>query len=299
MSESKPVPMSNTSVAYVAFLRLHWHRLKLYLGFLRHGGRFRWNGELGAWEARKSLPGFAERGPLGVAVRSMRELRRWIAFFDNPKDPMYRWLGSIGHDGVLWDIGSANGLEGCTAAHLNDCQVVFFEPFTPSIETILKSLYLMERAKGVRPRTEVVQAAIGDKPGFGRFLMHTRPVPGETLNSLGDAVGSYCYGGRDAVSIGSSQWLKYASLDEMLETELPKPTHLKMDIDGLETRALAGAERLLAMPGLRHAVIEANGPTRPEVQAIMTRHGFVQVDDRRHGVSGESETGDLFFERNA
>lgn len=290
--------MTSATPARSASLRLRWHRLKLYLGFLRDGGRFRWDADLGTWEASKLLPGYAERGRLGVAVRSVRELRRWIAFFDNPKDPMYRWLGSIGRDGVLWDIGSANGLEGCTAAHLNGCQVVFFEPFTPSIETILKSLHLMGRAQGVRPRAEVVQAAIGDQPGFGRFLMHTRPVPGETLNSLGDAVGSYCYGGRDAVSVASSQWLKYATLDEMLGTDLPRPTHLKMDIDGLETRALTGAEKFLAEPTLRYAVIEANGPTRPEVQAIMTRHGFKQVDDRRHGTAGQSETGDLFFQRN-
>src|SRR6186713_1098496 len=121
----------------VGALRPTWHRVELYSRFFREGGRLRFDRQLLTVEATRRLPGLA---PFSIAVRSPREFRRWANFARNPNDKLYQWLIALGSDAVLWDIGSANGIEGCTALHANKCSVVFVEPFTPSIESILKSI---------------------------------------------------------------------------------------------------------------------------------------------------------------
>lgn len=275
-------------------LRYRWHRLKLYLSFFRRGGRIKWNSDLGAFVAGKSLPSFRGAEPVEVVIRSGREFRRWIHFGESSEDMLHDWLVHIGPAETLWDIGSANGLEGCCALQLTGCHVVFVEPFTPSIETILKSLVVADRKAKTPLRYDVVQAAVSDSPSFGRFIMHTLPVPGETLNSVAVAIDSYGYGGARRQSVGASQWLKYITLDEMLACGLPAPTHLKIDVDGLEDKVLAGGDGVLSNPALRQAAIEVNGPTRQKVEQTMNAKGFRLDREFRHG---RSETYDLYFSR--
>jgi FkbM family methyltransferase len=278
-------------------LRPVWHRLGLYGRYFRDGGRLRFDRQLLTVEATRRLPGL---DPFSIAVRSPREFRRWANFARNPKDKLYRWLIALGSDAVLWDIGSANGIEGCTALHANRCSVIFVEPFTPSIESILKSLALAEMRMGERPRIEVVQAACSDQPGYGRLITHTKPVAGETYNTVGAAADEYCQGGRGHMPERSVQWVKYVTLDEMhFESGMPLPTHIKMDVDGFERRVLAGGERVFASPQLRDCVIEVNDNNGAFVLEFMTRHGFEKYDELVHFDQPGVYTADYFFRRSS
>lgn len=278
-----------------AGLRPAWHRFGLYARFLKQGGRVRFDGELLTVEARRTLPGLT---PFSVAVRSPREFRRWASFASDPGDKLYLWLISCGPDAVLWDIGSANGLEGCVALHANRCSVVFVEPFTPSIESILKSLNLMERRSGQRPKAEVVQAACSDVPGYGRLVTHTRPVAGETFNSIGTGLDVYCQGGRGHMPSSSVQWVKYVTLDELhFEAGIALPTHLKVDVDGFERNVLNGGARVFQSNQLRSCAIEVNDANGPFVLDFMERHGFRKTDELVHIDSKTAYTADYFFQR--
>jgi FkbM family methyltransferase len=281
----------------VKVLRPAWHRFGLYSRFFRGGGRLRFDRQLLTIEATRRLPGLA---PFSIAVRSPREFRRWASFVRNPHDKLYRWLVALDSDSVLWDIGSANGIEGCTALHAGKCTVVFVEPFTPSIESILKSIALAEMRIGERPRTEVVQAACSDTSGYGRLITHTKPVAGETLNTVGIAADEYCQGGRGHMPSRCVQWVKYVTLDEMhYDWGIAPPTHIKVDVDGFERRVLSGGERIFASPVLKQCVIEVNDNNGPFVLEFMTRHGFEKYDELVHYDRPGVYTGDHFFRRSA
>ena len=276
-------------------MRPSWHRFHLYLRFLKQGGRIRFDRDLLTIEAWRTLPGLT---PFSVAIRSPREFRRWASFAGNADDKLYQWLISCGHDAVLWDIGSANGLEGCTALHANKCSVVFVEPFTPSIESILKSLSLMEKRNGEKPKAEVVQAACTDVPGYGRLITHTKPVAGETFNSISSGLDTYCQGGRGHMPSSSVQWVKYVTLDELhFEAGIALPTHLKVDVDGFERNVLNGGKRVFASDRLRSCAIEVNDGNGLFVLDFMKAYGFEKVDELVHFDSKTAYTADYFFQR--
>ena len=58
---------------------------------------------------------------------------------------------------------------------------------------------------------------------------------------------------------------------------LPPPTHLKIDIDGVESRVVRGAARLLASPRLRHLLIEGRAAGVAGVRALLDCAGFRHV----------------------
>jgi hypothetical protein len=76
------------------------------------------------------------------------------------------------------------------------------------------------------------------------------------------------------------------SLDFMVEQGLiPQlPTMIKIDVDGIEHLILRGAERVLALPGLRTVLIEVNDDFKvlaTDVQNHLQKAGFRLVE-RRH-----------------
>ncbi len=279
-------------------LRPSWHRVELFLRFFRQGGRLRFDRDLGTWVASRTPPGAEAAGPLPVAVRSMREVRRWAQFGRDPRDGLYLWLCNLRDCETFWDIGSANGLEGFLANHLAGCKVVFVEPFTPSIETILKTIVVLGKARGATPNIEVVQAACDESAGYGRLITHTKPVPGETFNSVAGDLEEYCRGGRQDMPVGVSQWVKTVTLDELhFDCGLPLPTHLKVDVDGFELRVLDGGQRVFASRRMRAAAIEVNDDNGPKVVAFMNRHGYTQIGEHVHHRAPGAFTADFFFAR--
>lgn len=231
-----------------------------------------------------------------IAARSGREFRRFAAYGESP-DKVYDWLCDIPSGGVLWDIGSSNGPEGFLANRLTGCRVVFIEPFTPSIESILKTRYVAEQRAEVPLPADVVHAASADQPGFGRLVAHTKPVAGETYNSIGGRLEEYCAGGRGDMQDMSSQWIKFVTLDELLDCGFKPPTHLKMDVDGLEMRVLQGAERVFDKACLVSSAIEVNDDTVEPVEAFMAHRALAYTDQFVHHQAPRRYTADHIYGR--
>ena len=83
------------------------------------------------------------------------------------------------------------------------------------------------------------------------------------------------------------------TLDSFIERfDPPFPTHLKIDVDGIEDRIIAGAPATLADPRLKSILIELDS-SRPkytnDIIAEIERHGF-RLESRRHSQMVEEST---------
>jgi len=277
-------------------LRQPWHNIELLLFFLFSGGRIYYNAEVGNIYAIKPLLGSNLSKKLPIVARSLRELKRWMSFGRDESDKLYTWLLNLKCCEILWDIGSANGLEGFMVNFLHGSRVVFVEPFTPSIESILKTNFLLESVFNKKLDIEIIQAACDEKKGFEKLVNHTKPVPGETFNSVENAIGDYCDGGRQEMEKKSFQWIKKITLDEiLLDLKIQAPTHLKIDVDGLELRVLKGGKKLFNHNGLIECAIEVNDNNPKAVESYMKNCGFVKFDEHVHHNFGKKFTADFFF----
>lgn len=272
-------------------------RAGLVRQFLRAGGRIGWDREIGTAVATRPIDGGRT---MQVSVRSYRELRRVHQFGRNPRDVVWKWLNWIGDCRTFYDVGASNGMEGLYVMHRHNCPVVFVEPYTPSIESLLKSLYLTRRDLPSGPMAEVVHAGCGAEEIYTRLLMHGAPRAGENLNTFQDASAYIHYSGDDRRSKAVlSQWVKGVTLDGLVAIhDLPEPSHVKIDVDGFEARVMAGAKNLLKNGRVESWALEVNGDDNLGTIAPKMAHaGYVEADRFEHYPGVTPSTFDIIYLR--
>ncbi len=244
------------------------------------GQSLKYSRELGSFIATKMIDG----RPAPLAVRSYRELRRWhLLGRADGKDLVMTCLRAGAPIKVFYDVGASNGIYGFAAHALHGCDVVLVEPYTPSIETILKTVYAHVRAGASREAFEVVPAAVDSEEGMSRLEMHGPPVAGETRNTFADA-SLYTGEDRAAFPVSICQWTKGVSLDALIfKYGLPKPTVLKIDVDGYEALAIRGARELLSSGSVELIIVEINNEqAQIEIEQAMRDNGYRLVCSKRH-----------------
>jgi FkbM family methyltransferase len=270
-----------------------WHRLRDTAQFVLDGGRISWDSDLKCRIASRQYDGRR----MDVAVRSYRELRRYLQFNANPQDAVAHWMGWIKNCEVLYDVGSANGLEGFYVQHLHGAKIVFIEPYAPSIETILKTIARQTKRGVPSSQFEVVHAGCDNQTGYHRYLFHGWPNAGETGNTFSEGE-VYARDSRRGRPVTLSQWVAGVSLDSLhWQYGLPLATHVKVDVDGYEGRVMAGAAKLLESGHVRSWALELSGEHVEAIRPLMARHGYAEVAVYDHYPGYEHYTGDHIFVR--
>jgi FkbM family methyltransferase len=210
----------------------------------------------------------------------------WRAQTFHTEEPeTIRWLDGIGRDDVYWDIGANVGLYAIYVAKFRGCRVVAFEPEAQNYALLIENLVLNGIDSDMMLAAPI---ALGDRPGLGtlqvRYLTKggaynlfrppgtgDEPVPASVQAVTGQASPA-----------GYRQLTYGTSIDDLvLNQGLPSPTHIKIDVDGIEPAIIAGCQKVLQMPRLRSLLIEINksSPADLAIIDILRGHGFAVVSD--------------------
>lgn len=159
------------------------------------------------------------------------------------------WLEENLHDGdVFMDVGANIGLYTLYAAKLNPrCRVYAFEPESQNFSRLCWNLTL----NGV---TNVIPCnfPLSDREAFDVLYVGSLE-PGSALHSLGQP--SEFRDERAPVAL--QQGVLSVTLDSLVRKHgLPEPALLKIDVDGIEEKILAGAAEALASSTLRTVLVE-------------------------------------------
>jgi FkbM family methyltransferase len=173
-------------------------------------------------------------------------------------------LGDLRTDDVLFDVGANIGLVAIHAAKI--CRTVAFEP-DPSFRRRLQVNTALnpDRTFAIEP------IAISDSDGD--VVLYTDGEEGNSPSLV------HQRGERGSVSVPAR------SLDSLYEEgRLPRPTVIKLDIEGAEILALRGAKRLLTGPERPRALfIEVHdtflpgfGSSAGEVYSMLQEFGYTE-----------------------
>ena len=176
-----------------------------------------------------------------------------------------RWIEEhIQADDVLFDVGANVGAYSLVAAVARGAKVVAFEPVAANYEALTANVILNDVADTLLPLPTALDAETGLE------TLHLRILDaGGALHSLRAA---------SEESIHPQPVLAFR-LDDLLEDfGLPHPTHLKLDVDGNESRVLQGAERTLSEPGLRTVMCELHREDEPALISGFEAHGLELVE---------------------
>lgn len=212
-----------------------------------------------------------------------------------------RWIAGFAKADNFWDIGSNIGIFSLYAAVKSDASVLAFDPLPQNHANIVETIHLNGLADRVWPfclalsdKTEVSPLSV---PVEGDMAGGAGGVFGQTLDNHGSPVDAV----KQFPAIGFS-------IDSFLETfDVPFPTHMKVDIDGIQERVIRGAQTTLRDTRLKTVMIElpptnttANRQNFEFITQEMVDAGFdLKLRVSTSGGEPDTETIDTnnFFER--
>jgi FkbM family methyltransferase len=184
----------------------------------------------------------------------------WRARTFLTKEPeTLEWIDTFAPGDVLFDIGANIGLYSIYAGS-RSVNVVAFEPEAQNYALVQQNIFL----NGLADRIKCISVAVSDRQGVD-YLYVSRFRAGESMHNFGAAEDWQ----QRPFNASFRQGIVSFSLDGFLDYQSePFPTHIKIDVDGIEAKVIRGAHRTLRDPRLKSLLVEFDGASADDVEAI-------------------------------
>jgi FkbM family methyltransferase len=233
-------------------------------------------------EAKSLVTVETGRGPLRlISLRGPHLAAAAVGFHEEEPETL-AWIDTHVQSGdVLWDVGAATGMFAMYAAQRKGVSVVAFEPKATTFGVLVEHLALNGLGDQIMP----LCVALSDAPSLMHLTL-TQMAPGSAGNSLAGTANQF----GETVK-GFNQGVMAMTVDGLRAAfGLPVPTHIKLDVDGVEGPILAGATQTL--PHVKSVFVEVEGENIRDVatriEAPLFAAGFVEDVSVRTAGSGRN-----------
>ncbi len=221
-----------------------------------------------------------------IAFRTPSARALWRAETLLEKEPAtIAWIDRFASGDIFWDIGANIGIYSLYAAKTKGVHTLAFEPASFNHGLLCDNI----RLNGLTDRITAYALAFSDRSRLGE-LSAADDEPGAAVASVED-------GGIGRLKEGAI----ILSIDDLLARFAPPfPTHIKIDVDGLETQILEGARNALADKRLRSLLVEVDerDTGRPaEIDAILAEFGFGLVEVQGSPLAPNSASRNRIYRR--
>lgn len=191
------------------------------------------------------------------------------------------WIDGFAANEVFWDIGASIGVYALYAALKPGLEVYAFEPSGFNFGLLVDHIAL----NGLGDRVHPLCIALGERDGLGELYM-AQASPGHGGNALDRPENQYT----SFAPVFHQRVLAF-SVDGLRERYgLAAPTHIKIDVDGIEDDIVRGATRTL--PAVQSILIEVQGRIEGErerrLEAQLADAGLVEDRAVRDGGTGRN-----------
>jgi FkbM family methyltransferase len=190
-------------------------------------------------------------GDIPVLYCTPNEHTQWRADSLFTKEPeTIEWIRSFAADEVLVDIGANVGMYSIWAAKTRGVRVFAFEPESQNYALLYRNIVANE----LSARVTGYCIALSDRRQYAELHL-SKFLLGGSCHTFGEKLDYRLRPRESRVSQGSVS----ATLDGMIaDGAVEAPHHIKIDVDGLEHKVLAGARQTLDNPRLKSLLIEIN-----------------------------------------
>ena len=185
-------------------------------------------------------------------------IRGITLFTKQPEVPI--WIDTFSPGDVLWDVGANVGTYSLYAASREGVQVLAFEPEASNYFVLTRNVAL----NGMWDRIKTYCMALSDETSLSELsLFHT--AIGGSKHAFGDPEESW----EEDDPIVFQQGMIGFSIDGLIEQfGCPVPNHIKIDVDGIEEKIIAGARKTLRNPKLQSILLELQAHKPEEADAM-------------------------------
>ena len=181
------------------------------------------------------------------------------------------WIDPMPEDACFWDIGANIGVFSLYAAlRLRHGHVVAFEPAAGTYALLNRNI----EANDLGHRVSAYCIALAERTRLDVLNMATTQA-GSWSHGFGTEVDEF----GDVIDTKFRQGAVGFSVDDFADQfSPPLPTHVKMDVDGIEDGILRGGQRVFSAPSVRSVIIELrdlDSPRNRGIADLMAGMGFV------------------------
>ncbi len=210
-----------------------------------------------------------------IAFATPNYATRWRVdtFFTKEPDTI-EWIAGFKPDEVLIDIGANVGMYTIWAAMTRAARVYAFEPESQNYAILYQNIVRNKLSK----RVVGYCAALSDETRFS-LLYLSEFVTGGSIHTFGEELDFKLQPRPSAIAQGCIA----TTLDHLVGAGIvPVPDHIKIDVDGLEHKVLAGCRSVLADPKVKSVLIEINTNLKEHRALIldMGKLGFSYSQDQ-------------------
>ena len=183
------------------------------------------------------------------------------------------WIDAFPSDSVFWDIGANVGTFAIYAGKKN-LQVIAVEPSYLNLDLLTRNIISNQLSQNVT----IIPFGVGESTSLKKLYLSSKQLTwGGAHNSLGLNIGFDGQPLQDPVSLNSACF----SIDDLVEMlGINSPTHIKIDVDGLEAEVLQGCTNCLKH--VKSILIEVDRDyikQKEEIVRILTNNSFKLVED--------------------
>jgi FkbM family methyltransferase len=212
----------------------------------------------------------SDRGEFKLFCPSRMVFYRARSFFTKEPETV-EWINTFTAQETLFDLGANVGVYSLLAAKAG-VKVVAFEPEPQNFSVLTMNIYLNELSDLIVP----LNIAISDRTtidflympvfGIGHAFNQFGVLPELSAEPASAAARQFV---KASPSNAAKQFVIAYTLDEFLAA-FPQffPTHIKIDVDGLENLVISGASKTLENPALKSLLVEFNSRAEASIQAI-------------------------------
>jgi FkbM family methyltransferase len=213
----------------------------------------------------------------------------WRARTVLTKEPeTLEWIDRFDDGDIFWDIGANIGVYSLYAA-FRKIRVQSFEPSAPNY-------YLLNRNIEINcldGRISAYCIAFSDRTGVDSFYMANTELGG-ALNSFGDQVD---WQGNRLRSAMKQAMIGYTIDDFIHEFHVDFPNHIKIDVDGIENRIVAGAQTTLSDSRLKSLLVELDSGREDYCNSVIqmiTAAGMTFLEKRHSPIFDNTQYASCF-----
>ena len=213
------------------------------------------------------------------------EIERGTRLYSCIKEPeTIHWIESSFQRGdVFYDIGANVGAYSLVAAKFcqGDIKVYSFEPGFMTFPQLCKNIF----ANGVQDSVLPLQIALSNKTCLDTFNYHNL-TPGGAIHTLGEPID---YKGDVFRPVARQQVLSFRIDDLIQQFQIPAPNHMKLDVDGIESDVLHGAEDALANPLFKTLIMELEEGSKESTDIIeyLSTYGLKFQTKHKYALGGD------------
>lgn len=161
------------------------------------------------------------------------QVNRWrVRTFSTEEPETLNWIDKFENDSVFWDIGANIGLYSCYAAKKSNCKVYAFEPSIFNLHLLGKNIWL----NNLVSKITIFSLPLTHKINEDTFNMSSME-PGGANSTFSE---NYDYKGDKNKEIFNFSTLGVPA-DKIVDFfNIPKPTYVKLDVDGIEHLIIKG-----------------------------------------------------------